>query len=57
MTECDNCGRATSEYTATTFPNSSVVICERGRCEDVANEAKLLYYEDRVDAIKGELIA
>lgn len=57
MTECDNCGRATSEYTATTFPNSSVVICERSGCEDVANEAKLLYYEQGAEAIKGELIA
>lgn len=57
MSECDNCGRATQEYRATTFPNSSVVICDRAGCGDVANEAKLLYYEEGIESIKGELIA
>jgi len=49
MTSCDVCGRAVFKRDATTFPKNDVVICQRARCESVANHARLRYYETGID--------
>lgn len=52
MTTCDNCGRATQAFRATTFPDRDIVICNRSRCEPVGDEAMLRYCEDDIEEIR-----
>jgi len=55
MATCDNCGRAVLPVDATTFPNSSVVICDRAECATVARDAKFWYYDHDTDNLRAEL--
>jgi hypothetical protein len=56
MAACDNCGRAVLTQDATTFPNSTLVLCGRSGCESVADLAKDLYYTQDVDAVREEVL-